>query len=505
MSQVSHEVSFNPRTGAENGRLPVTAPAAVDAIVDRAARIADIVANTSPQVRRDWLEAVATALEEDIENLIALADRETALGEVRLRGEILRTAGQLRFYGLVGAVGSYLDVTIDSASSSNPELRRMNVPVGPVAVFGASNFPFAFSVLGNDTASALAAGCPVVVKAHPAHLLLSARLAALAADALTRAGAPADVLQLVIGHEAGVTLVTSDQVAAIGFTGSQSGGLALWRLANERERVIPVYAEMGTVNPVVVTPAACAERIEEIASGFVGSFTLGSGQYCTKPGLLFAPAGSGAAAAVAEALRTSAPHIVMLTQRISHSVAAGLSAWSEAGASIIAREESSEPGWSAPTAVASAPIAALKPGSALLEEVFGAAALVVEYEHTAELLSAVSQLQPSLTASVMTSARDDPDAAVIINHLARQVGRVSVNDWPTGVVYTWAQHHGGPWPATSNAAATSVGAAALARFVRPVAFQSAREEWLPQALQSSNPWRLPVRIDGIVRHASAGT
>ena len=262
------------------------------------------VAAASPRQRRGWLHAVAAALVANTAELVELAEIETALGYTRLTSEVSRAAGQLRFYGDVAAEGSYLAATIDHPTSTTPGLARVNQPLGPVAVFGASNFPFAFGVLGNDFGSALAAGCPVVAKSHPAHPLLSDRLAGLARTALLDAGAPDGSLEMVVGYDAGVALVRDEGVAALAFTGSQAAGLALWRIANERRTVIPTYAEMSTVNPVVVTRAAAATRMEEIAEGFVGSFTLGSGQFCTKPGLVFVPAGTAAVDAIGKALKT---------------------------------------------------------------------------------------------------------------------------------------------------------------------------------------------------------
>jgi NADP-dependent aldehyde dehydrogenase len=379
---------------------------------------------------------------------------------------------------------------------TRPRRWLVNRTLGPVVVFGASNFPFAFSVLGNDTASALAAGCPVVAKAHLAHVALSIRLHEIASVALASAGAPRGILELVIGFEAGTELVRAPGSAAVAFTGSQAGGLALWHLANAREIPIPVFAEMGTVNPVVVTPAAVGSGLmPRLAAGFVGSFTLGFGQYCTKPGLLLAPTGSNAAQSVASALGVVAPEPMMLTEHIARGVGEGLERLVAAGARVVAQTPISTPGWSAPAAVLEADAGMFVAGSGLLEECFGAVALVAEYADDRELDQVLSVLQGSLAASVM-AADEDADAVRYVQALSSKVGRVMVNDWPTGVAYTWAQHHGGPWPATSSPGHTSVGAAALARFVRPVAYQSVPDGWLPAPLQRANPWRLPRRVNG---------
>jgi NADP-dependent aldehyde dehydrogenase len=492
--------SFDPRTGRVVGAAEETV--AVASVVAAATRAATVLAGTAPGERRGWLEALADAVEEHADELAALADTETALGRARLDAEVAGLAVQLRFYGEVAAEGSYLGATVDSATATAPRLVRVKRPVGAVAVFGAGNFPFRYGLLGHDTGSALAAGCAVVAKAHPAHQLTCGRLAEIATEALAAAGAPAGVFGVVTGLRAGTDLVRSPGIAAVGFTGSQAGGTALWRIANEREQVIPVYAEMGTVNPVVLTPAAAASRLAEVAAGFVGSFTLGSGQFCTKPGLLFAPAGSAAAQAVSAALREAGPSPVMLTEAIAANVRRGLESFVDAGAEVVGHVPGPGGGWSADAAVLAAPIGALKRGSRLLEECFGPVALVVEYADAAELTAGLGELQGSLAGSVFTAGDDDPGAPAVVATLAGQVGRVTVNDWPTGATWTWAQHHGGPWPATSNPAHSSVGAAALDRWVRPVAFQSTPAAALPpgvrEAVDPADPWDIPQRIDGVL-------
>ena len=495
--------SYNPRTRHSNGTVEEMSPDEVGAAVERASRACSAVAAASPRQRRGWLHAVAAALVANTAELVELAEVETALGYTRLTSEVSRAAGQLRFYGDVAAEGSYLAVTIDHPTSTTPGLARVNQPLGPVAVFGASNFPFAFGVLGNDFGSALAAGCPVVVKSHPAHPLLSDRLARLARTALIDAGAPDCSLEMVVGYDAGVALAKDERIAALALTGSQAAGLALWRIANQRRTVIPTYAEMSTVNPVVITRAAAAARMEEIAEGFVGSFTLGSGQFCTKPGLLFAPAGAAAVDAIGKALRQALPQPVMLSEAIAKSTAQGLEELRFAGARIVELVEASDEGWSAPAAVLEASIDALQDGSRLLEECFGAVAVVVEYSDIAELAAAVGRLQGSLAASVFTADEHDPDGAGCLALLSPKVGRLCANDWPTGVAYTWAQQHGGPWPSTSAPSATSVGAAALDRFVRPVTYQSLSDEWLPPALQAANPWNLSRRVNGVLQSPGA--
>ncbi|WP_300682815.1 aldehyde dehydrogenase family protein [Nocardioides sp.] len=488
--------SYRPADGQVNGHVEESTGAEVDAVVASAVAAAPAMERVPPWVRRAWLEAIADRLESDRTRLARIADAETGLGLARLDGEIGRAASQLRFYGAVAQEGSYLGLRLDSATATSPRLVRLHHPRGPVVVFGASNFPFGFGALGNDTASALAAGCPVVVKGHPAHPLLNAALVELAQQAVAAAGGPVGAIATVQGLEAGQQLVVHDDITAVGFTGSQAGGLALWRLAQQRPVVIPVYAEMSTVNPVAMTPTA-VERLDQIAAGFVGSFTLGSGQFCTKPGLLLAPAGHGVAEAVGRALSAAAPSPLMLTRSIAEAYGFGLDSLVAAGATEVARVPRAESGWSADAVVLAAPAIALSRGSRLLEECFGPVAVVVEYADTAELRHLIGLLQGSLAGTVVTDGSSaDPDAPALVSALSRQVGRVTVDDWPTGVAWTWAQHHGGPWPATTAPETTSVGASALERWVRPVTYQSMPELCLPEAARSGNLWRLPRRIDG---------
>jgi NADP-dependent aldehyde dehydrogenase len=364
-------------------------------------------------------------------------------------------------------------------------------------VFAASNFPFSFGVAGHDTLSALAAGCPVLVKAHPAHPRLGVRLGQVVAASLTESGAPAGTFALLVGFDAGLALVDAPELRAVAFTGSQSGGMALVQRASQRPQPIPVFAEMGTVNPVVMTPAAARGDLAAFAEAFVGSFTLGQGQFCTKPGLLLAPRGAGAADAVVAALASATPGW-LLTEGMATSYEAGLRSLVAAGARRVGKGDRHTAGFAVAPTVFAAQGEDLRAGSALLEECFGPVALVVEYDDAAQLKTLLGRLQPSLAAAVATAGAEDPDTAWLVAHLSARVGRVVVNGWPTGVVTTWAQHHGGPWPATNRPDASSVGAAALDRFTRPVAFQDVPEFALPAALRADNPWRLPRRVNGVL-------
>ncbi|MEN2737637.1 aldehyde dehydrogenase family protein [Microbacterium sp. X-17] len=442
---------------------------------------------TTREERAAWLDALAAALERDRTALVALAAEETHLSEARLDGEVTRTAAQLRFFAGVAREGGYLEATIDSPDPSlippRPDLRRMLRPVGPVAVYTSSNFPFAFSVLGNDTASALAAGCPVIVKAHPGHTRLSRRTAELAASVL-----PAGWFALVEGMEAGVELVQHPAVRAAGFTGSERGGRALFDLASSRPDPIPFYGELGSVNPVVVTRAAARERAAEIGAGLVGSFTRDAGQYCTKPGLVFVPSGEGVDDAVSAALG-SAPASRQLTAGMSAAYASAVEALGGDDA-VTVLLGCDEPGTSTPAVALTDAAAFLAAPEAFLEEHFGPVTVLVSYRDD-ELRALIAALRPSLTATVHRGTGEDVTALAAA--VAPIAGRLLFDGWPTGVAIGWAQHHGGSWPATTASLHTSVGATAIRRWLAPIAYQDAPQEVLPPELRDNNPLGIPRR------------
>ena len=485
------DVSFSPRTGVQFGVVAHTDPAAVDEILQRAVMAAAELAATAPTVRHAWLTAVSDALLEHQDELALLSEEETGLGLARLRGEITGAARNIRFYARVAVDGSYLNASSDVVNESIT-LARWNVPIGPIAVFGASNFPFGFGVFGHDVASALAAGCPVIAKAHPAHPRLSVRLSVVARSALLAAGAPEGTYDLVTGFDAGLQVVDAPAIAAVAFTGSQRGGMAL--LARAADRGVPVFAEMGTVNPVFVTAEAAADT-DAIAAGFVASFTLGAGQFCTKPGLIFAPAGSGMFDAVAHLVADAEP-APLLTAEIAASFAVGVAELAASAESTAQSTIAVEDGYSVRPQVFRVALAELVPGSRFVEECFGPVALVCEYDDAATALAVLMSLPGSLAASVFIGGATDPEAQPVVARLLSKVGRVALNAWPTGVVTTWSQQHGGPWPATSRPGTTSVGAGALDRFVRPVSLQNPTPGTLPVFLSADNPWRIPRRIDG---------
>ncbi|WP_426979371.1 aldehyde dehydrogenase (NADP(+)) [Pseudarthrobacter sp. O4] len=448
--------------------------------------------------RAGWLETVAAAMEEDAEVLVPLAARETNLGVARLQGELKRTVFQLRLFAAEIRSGEHLDATIDHADpnwgmGSRPDLRRMNVPLGVVGVFGASNFPFAFSVMGGDSASALAAGCSVVYKAHEGHPGLSLRTAETVQRGLREAGAPEGLFALITGRAAAEALVDHPLVKAIGFTGSTAGGRALAERAFARAEPIPFYGELGGINAVFVTEKAWSARKDSILSGYAASLSLGMGQFCTKPGLLFVPGGTTAEAGdMLRAAFAGFEPAPLLTARLHE------------GYRNAVKEVAGQPGVEPlfegnfdpapmPTVLRAASAAVFDQPELLRQEMFGPASLLVEYREESELTALAELLEGQLTTTLQAEA--DDDVTELAARLADISGRVLWNGWPTGVTVSFAQHHGGPYPATTSAT-TSVGTAAVGRFMRPVAHQDFPSSRLPEPLQDTNPWSVPQRIDG---------
>lgn len=455
------------------------------------------------QVARQWaamplperaakLEAVADALERERTELVELADTETHLGQARLNGELTRTTFQLGLFAEQVRAGAFLDVRIDRPngqwpSGARPDLRRYRTGLGPVLVFAASNFPFAFSVAGGDTASALAAGCPVVVKAHPGHPRLSRRTAEIVQHALDLPG----VFGLLEGDQEGVDALRHPKTRAAAFTGSVQGGLALARVAADRPEPIPFYGELGSVNPVVVSPKATA-RAEEIAKGYAGSLTQGAGQFCTNPGLLFVPEGTDLVEQVTRQLAEVNP-APMLNERIADGYRDGARRWDATNGveKVVWPEDSDSLG---PRLLrmdldtfAETPDAA--------QECFGPLGVVVTYRRLSDLPQVVSDLPGQLTGSLHAQEEETDDVAELAQTLAERCGRVLWNEWPTGVAVTAAMQHGGPFPATTAPLTTSVGTAAIDRFLRPVAYQAWPHRLLPEPLRDDNPWNIPQHVD----------
>lgn len=459
---------------------------------------------TSPAERSAFLEAVAAEIAADEDAIIVAAVRESGLPEARITGEVGRTTGQLRMFAGVVAQGDHLGVRIDPALPDRTplpraDIRQRMVPLGPVAVFGASNFPLAFSTAGGDTASALAAGCPVVVKGHPAHPVTGTLVARAITRAVEKSGLPAGTFSFVLGGiETGQELVADPRITAVGFTGSRGGGLALVRAAAAREVPIPVYAEMSSINPVVVLPGALASNdIAAFAEAYVGSLTLGSGQFCTNPGLLFLPAGEQGdefLRAAGEAV-AAATGQTMLTPGIAEAYRTGTATLRDvAGVRVVAEGTAAGDLAPAPQVVETSALE-----HPVTDEVFGASGVVVRYADVADLLPRLEALEGQLTATVHADADSDADteqAAALLPVLELKAGRILFNGWPTGVEVGHAMVHGGPFPATSDSRTTSVGSLAIERFQRPVAYQDVPAALLPDAVRDDNPWGLLRRIDG---------
>lgn len=475
--------------------------------VDRAVRAAHAARASLADrtVRAAFLRTAADLLAGAGEHVIEAADAETALGPARLSGELARTAAQLRAFAEVVDEGAFLDVHIDHEDPARtppwPDLRRYKIPLGVVAVYAASNFPLAFSVPGGDTASALAAGCPVVVKAHPDHPATSELCASVLRRAAARHGLPEDVITVVHGFEAGVELVKHPLVSAAGFTGSVRGGRALFDAAAARPAPIPFHGELGSLNPVVVTEAAAAERAEQIGAGLAGSMTMGAGQFCTKPGFVLAPAGETGdrlLKSLTEAVSDTEAG-VLLDHRMRDAFLAGVSE----RAALPDVDAPVTPGAGGEHTVAAGfltvpahLLTAEGPHDALLEECFGPVTVVARYTSRDEVTAVLSRLPGNLTATLQIATEQaDDSAAALLAALTPLAGRVLVNGWPTGVAVAPAQHHGGPYPATTSTS-TSVGATAIERWLRPVSYQTTPEALLPPELREDNPQGLPRRVDG---------
>ncbi|MHB2205499.1 aldehyde dehydrogenase (NADP(+)) [Methylobacterium sp. CM6257] len=457
------------------------------------------------QARAEFLEAIARNILDLGDNLVTRCMAETGLPRPRIEGERGRTVGQLRMFAEVVRRGAFLGARIDTAQPERtplprPDLRLWRIAVGPVLVFGASNFPLAFSVAGGDTASALAAGCPVIVKAHPAHPGTSALVGDAIRRAVTECALPAGVFALLFegGIAIGQHLASDPRVAAIGFTGSRRGGTALMQIAAARSVPIPVYAEMSSVNPVILMPAALEARGAEIGHAFVASLTLGSGQFCTNPGLVLAvesPSLDTFLAAATDAL-TGVAAATMLTPGIHRAYCESVAAL-ESNPGVV-RVAQGKPGTAqqGQPALFATTGATFRADHRLAEEVFGAASLVVRCRDTAELRTVITALEGQLTAALHIDAADHAEARGIMPVLERKVGRILVNGFGTGVEVGHAMVHGGPFPATSDGRTTSVGSLAIDRFLRPVCYQDVPEALLPEALTDANPLKLPRSLDG---------
>lgn len=473
-----------------------TGPDELERILDRAASASATWGATSDRGRARALRRVADTLASARDELVPIAHEETGLPHGRLEGEVQRTAVQLRMFADLLKEGGHQRVVVDRADpdfspAPRPDLRRMLVPFGPVLVFAASNFPFAFSVAGGDTASALAAGCPVVLKAHPGHPETSELTAHLVRSALREAGADAGVFDMISGVEPGVRALKDPRITAAAFTGSLAAGRHLFDIAASRPEPIPFYGELGSINPAVATAEAVRERPDDIARGFVGSFTLGAGQFCTKPGLLLVPEGTD----LPERLRELVEGVDgqrLLTDKVADAYGQRLKELgSTSGVRFLAGGGQTVHGSGRPQAAASLFSVHARDfheqAQTLLEESFGPASVVVEYGSVEEARRVLSLLTGSLTATMHTASSategEDRDVRLLLDAVRPKVGRIVFDEWPTGVAVTAAQQHGGPFPSTTSPAHTSVGTAAVDRFLRPVAYQNTPERFLPSALR----------------------
>ena len=499
--------AVHPATGAKGD---VAFSNASPADVADAAALADTAfesfSTLAPDARASFLEAVADQIVAIGDLLIETAMAESGLPRPRLEGERGRTVGQLRLFASYVRQGDWLDATIDKALPDRAplprsDLRRVNQSLGPVAVFGASNFPLAFSVAGGDTASAFAAGSPVVVKGHPAHPGTGELVARAIAAAVKASGLHEGVFSYLPGttNDLGGALVSDARIKAVGFTGSRGGGIALMKIAAGREEPIPVYSEMSSINPVVLLPAALAARAEAMGAAFVGSLTMGSGQFCTNPGLVIALDGPDLdtfVASAAAAMSGAAPQ-VMLTPGIHAAYEKGVAAIAGAeGVTTVARGTEPEGVNRGQAAFFSTESANFFANPQLADEVFGSSSVLIRCSSIEEVVSTIAGLEGQLTATLQMTDGDEADAAALLPTLARKVGRILTNGWPTGVEVTHAMVHGGPFPSTSDGRSTSVGTLAMMRFLRPVCYQDVPDALLPPALQAANPWGLTRRMEG---------
>jgi len=493
--------AVNPATGND---LDVQYGGASEGEVERACELAQLasrpMASLSGADKAKFLRSVADRIDSVVEELVSTMTRETALPEGRVRGETGRTSGQLRMFAKLLDEGSWVDARIDRAIADRepvpkPDLRAMLRPIGPVAVFCASNFPLAFSVAGGDTASAWAAGCPVIVKAHHAHPGTALIVGKIIVDAVREHGLPEGAFSLVFGsgQTIGQALVKNPLIKAVGFTGSRQGGRALFDLASNRADPIPVFAEMSSINPLFLMPELEEAKMLEIADGLFTSATMGVGQFCTNPGVVFYPDNELGAVfrnSFVEKMKTFSP-ASMLHHGICESYVSGIKKLSsQAGVEELLKSDRSanKDGSSLVRAcVLHADVQCFLNNSLLSDEVFGPATLLVSYSNTDELINVIEGMEGQLTASLFGTEENIRKYNGILDILETKVGRMLFNQFPTGVEVCPSIIHGGPYPATTDSRSTSVGTASILRFARPVCYQGFPDEQLPLELRDDNP------------------
>ncbi|WP_426671067.1 aldehyde dehydrogenase (NADP(+)) [Mucilaginibacter sp. McL0603] len=497
--------AIDPSTGNQlPGDFYTADSADVDSALNLAEKAAAIYRYVDKKTKAAFLRSIAEGITNIGDELVERAMAETGLPQARLQGERGRTTGQLNMFADLVEEGSWVEAVIDNAlpdrqPAARPDIRKMLIPVGPVVVFGASNFPLAFSVAGGDTASALAAGCPVIVKVHPAHPGTSALVAEAIKKAAQKHELPEGVFSILYdnGYTIGEALVKHPKTKIVTFTGSFKGGTALLKMAQQRDQPIPVFAEMGSVNPVILLPDALESRYNQIAEQYASSITLGAGQFCTNPGLLIAMKSSGLEKfkkALGDAL-AKINSSTMLTPGICKNYSA-LSAemLAEQGVSIIGKGNlNNDKANQAQPIVATVSASSFLVNPKLKEEVFGPYSLLVEADFEVQLQQVLDDLQGQLTASIVADDTDLVKYKSLIQGITSIAGRVMLNNVPTGVEVLQAMQHGGPFPATSDSRFTSVGTGAIKRFVRPVSWQNWSNDLLPDELKNGNPlkiWRL---------------
>ena len=472
--------------------------AEVRALITKAQEQAHTLAALSPLKLAALLRLIAEEIESQRTQLITSACAETALPEGRIGGEITRTTVQFKLFADLVETGRHLRVVIDKADANyspapRPDIRRQNQPLGVVAIFAASNFPLAFSVAGGDSASAIASGNAVVAKAHPSHPNTCAIIEGAVKSALTKAGLSADLFAIVQGTNPQIThwLAGDPRIKAVGFTGSETVGRILLDISAKREVPIPVYAEMGSLNPVFVTSAAITERSEELAKGLVDSALLGSGQFCTKPGLIFTPANQNQFLSQMSAHLATLKVGPLLSSSIASRYSAAIADLSRKTSLQVFSAQTTDNGFGVTPTIFVTDWATAQSTPGLLEEHFGPTTVVITANEN-DYLKIARELPGQLTATIHGTASDS--YAELLSILSQKAGRVIWNAFPTGVAVTEAMQHGGQWPASSTHT-TSVGIDAIYRFMRPVSYQSFAQEVLPAALQDANPWKVEQRIN----------
>jgi 2,5-dioxopentanoate dehydrogenase len=503
--------AFNPVTGERLQPAFLSAtPEEVDLSVRLAAEAFDVYRRVSGRDRGGLLRTIAANIESIADDVIERAGQETALPRARLQAETARTCGQLRLFAQVAEEGSWVSARIDRADPNRkpapkPDIRSMLHPLGPVVVFGASNFPLAFSVAGGDTASALAGGNTVIVKAHAAHPGTSELVGRALQESVRECGLPEGVFSLLFGSgsQVGTALMKHPLVRAGGFTGSRAAGRTLMDVAASRPEPIPFYAEMSSTNPVFILPGALRERAGEIASGLHTSFTMGAGQFCTKPGMVFLPQGSDAASfagKLRQLVAESAPfHLLTKTIHSSYDSAIAQRKTEEAVKLIAEGPQAGDPGFAVRCVLFETDAGAFL-GSDLDAEIFGPTTLLVQHSSHEQVLAIARSLEGHLTATIHGTEQDLREFADLIAVLETKVGRLIFNGFPTGVEVTHAMVHGGPYPSTSDGRSTSVGSQAIFRFTRLVCYQGFPDSALPDELKNSNPLGIWRMIDGEISH-----